>query len=125
MKNVDILIVHCGGEEIIKNCLQSIRKHKKNHNIHVLLNGCEDKSEDLIKKSFKEVKLLKSEKLIGFSQAVNFLVKNSDKKSEYIVLLNNDVVVGKKWLEEMMKTMKKHKNCVACQPKIKSYYKRD
>ncbi len=124
-EKIEILIVHCGGEGVIKNCLQSIKKNTKDYSIMVLLNGCRDKSEELIKKSFKEVKLLKSEKLIGFSQAVNFLVKNSSKKSEYIVLLNNDVEVGKNWLEEMIKTMKKHKNCVGCQPKIKSYYKRD
>ncbi|MEK6880147.1 MAG: glycosyltransferase family 2 protein, partial [Nanoarchaeota archaeon] len=52
----------------------------------------------------------------------NFLVKNSD--SEYFVLLNNDTEVGKHWLDEMLKTMSRHKNCVACQPKIKNYYKR-
>ncbi len=127
---IDILIVHLNGERIIHNCLNSIyrntlRINKKSSEIkiRVLLNNSVDKSEEIIKRNFPETIIYKTNKTIGFAEACDFLAKKSD--AEYIIFLNNDTEVNKNWVGEMLKTIKKHPKCVACQPKIKSYFKKN
>ncbi|MEK6890813.1 MAG: glycosyltransferase family 2 protein [Nanoarchaeota archaeon] len=119
MTKTDILIVHLNGEEIIKNCLESIKKYTTDFNVYILLNGTTDKSEEVIKKIYPKSIVFKKDKIIGFAEASNFLAKKA--KSEFILFLNNDVEVDENWLKEMLTTINKHKNCIACQPKIKSY----
>lgn len=121
-EKIDILIVHLNGEEVIRNCLESIKKNSKEFNIYVLLNGTTDNSEEVIKKTYSKTNISKTKEVIGFAEASNILARKA--KSDYIVFLNNDVEVGKNWLSEMLKTIKNHKNCIACQPKIKSYSNR-
>ena len=120
MDSVEILIIHLNGEEIIVNCLESIFKDNLKSKVRVLFNKTEDNSIKLVKNKFPKVKYYVSEKRIGFAEASNFLAKKS--KSRYIIFLNNDVVVSKNWTSELLKTIKRNKNCVAVQSKIKSFY---
>lgn len=119
----DILIIHLNGEEVIRNCLKSIYKNTTDFNVYLLLNNSTDKSGEIVKKEFPKVKTFTTKKTIGFAEGCNFLAKKA--QSKYIVLLNNDTIVEKNWLSEMIKTYQKHPNCIAVQPKVKSYYKRD
>ena len=124
MEKIDILIIHLNGEEILKNCLKSIYQNSpKNIGICVLLNATTDNSESMIKDKFKEVRIIKTKKRVGFAEGCNVLAKKS--KSKYIVFLNNDVTVEKRWLEELFNTIKRHSNCVACQPKIRSLLQKE
>lgn len=123
MKKVDILIVHVNGEEIIKNCLSSIYKNTSNFDIYLLFNGTKDNSERIVSDTFPKVKVFRSKNMVGFAQASNFLAKKA--KSDYILFLNNDTEVSRGWLDNMRRTIKKRESCVACQPKIKSYYERN
>ena len=60
---VSILIVHRNGEEILKNCLDTIKKTDyPNYDIHILLNNTEDKSEELINK-YDNIKIYKSKNI--------------------------------------------------------------
>ncbi|MBS3091788.1 glycosyltransferase family 2 protein [Candidatus Pacearchaeota archaeon] len=123
MAKADILIVHLNGEDIIKQCLGSIKKNTKDADIYLLLNNSQDKSENIVRKKFPKVKIYKTDKTIGFAESCNILAKEA--KSRYLIFLNNDTIVGKNWLDEMIKTVEKHKNCVACQPKIKSFFHKE
>jgi len=118
MKNprVSVLILHKNGEEIIKNCLDSLKKTDyPNFETVVLLNGTEDDSEGIIKKY--KVKIYKSKKNLGFAGGNNFLIERT--KSKYVVLMNNDVEVDKNWLKELVNFSEKN-NADVCQPKILS-----
>lgn len=125
MEKVDILIIHLNGEKIIQDCLSSIYKDNKNASVYVLFNNTSDNSEKIVKKVFPKVKTYKtqSKKTLGFAEASNIIIKKS--KSKYVVFLNNDTIVEKNWLSEMLKTLKKNKNCIAVQPKVKSYNNRE
>lgn len=122
MEKVDILIIHLNGEKIILDCLSSIYKDNPQASVHVLFNNTKDRSRELVERDFKKVKSYYSNETIGFAEASNLLARKAS--SKYIVFLNNDVIVEKNWLSEMLKTMKSHKNCIAVQPKIRSYYER-
>ncbi len=120
---VDILIIHLNGENIIRNCLNSIYKNtskKINFNIRLLLNNSKDNSEEIIGRKFPKVEIIKTKKTIGFAQASNILAMKSSGK--YILFLNNDTEVEKNWLDELLTLIRKHDNCIAVQPKIKSLY---
>ena len=119
----EILIVHLNGEEVLRNCLESIYKDDKKANVHVLLNNTTDESEEILKKEFPKVRISKTNQTLGFAQASNLLAKES--KAEYVIFLNNDLVVRKNWLKELLKTMKNHENCIACQAKILSHKERN
>ncbi|HLD97908.1 MAG TPA: glycosyltransferase family 2 protein [Candidatus Nanoarchaeia archaeon] len=123
MTKTDILIVHLNGESVIKNCLESIKKYTKDFDIYILLNGTTDKSEEVINKTYSKSFIFKTDKIIGFAEASNFLAKKA--KSDYAVFLNNDTEVSKGWLSEMLKIINKKSNYIACQPKIKSYSDRE
>lgn len=111
---VDVLILHMNGEQIIKNCLESLKKiDYNNYQIHLLLNSTTDKSESIAKKY--KVKIYKSKDNIGFAEGNNFLIKKTTGK--YCVMLNNDTEVDKNWLKEMVKCSEKH-NADIIQPKI-------
>ena len=120
MEDIDVLIIHLNGEKILKNCLNSVYKNSPtNVNVYVLFNNTEDNSEEMVRKGFRRVNILRSNKRIGFSEGCNILFKNSS--SKFVVFLNNDTVVSKGWVEELIKTMKRHPKSAACQPKVLSY----
>lgn len=123
MEKIDILLIHLNGPEVIMNCLKSIFADDKNSAVKILFNKTSDNSLDIVKKTYPKAKIYHSEKRLGFAEASNYLAKKSN--SKYALFLNNDVVVEKGWSLEMLKTLKRHKNCIAVQSKIKNYYKRN
>lgn len=118
MEKVNILIIHINGEDVIKNCLSSIYKDNKNASVLLYLTGTSDNSEDIVRKNFPKVKIFKNKSIRGFAEASNFLIKKSNAK--YAVFLNNDTIVEKNFISNMLATIKRHENCVAVQPKVKS-----
>ncbi len=123
MVSVEILIIHLNGSEVIKNCLKSIFEDNSRAKVRLLFNQTTDDSVELVKNKFPQVIFHLSKKRMGFAEASNFLAKKS--KAKHIIFLNNDVVVDKNWASELIKTLNRHKKCIAVQSKIKSFYKRD
>jgi GT2 family glycosyltransferase len=116
---VSILIVHRNGEEILKNCLDSIKKTTyPNYDIHILLNNTEDKSEKIIKQ-YNNIKIYRSKTNLGFTGGFNLMVKKIMNKCKYIASINNDTEVEPNWLLELVKFAEKN-NASIVQPKIKA-----
>ena len=114
--SVDIIILHVNGEEIIKNCLESLKKiNYDNYKVHLLLNSTTDSSEDIAKNY--RVKIYKSKENLGFAGGTNLLIRKTNGK--YLVLLNNDTQVDKNWLKELVTCAEKN-NAEIVQPKILS-----
>jgi GT2 family glycosyltransferase len=111
---VSILICHKNGEQIIENCLSSLKKTDyPNFEICVLLNGTNDKSEYFIKRH--KTKIFKSPKNLGFAGGCNYLINRT--ASKYVVFLNNDTEVKPNWLNKLVDYAEKN-DIAACQPKI-------
>lgn len=83
-----------------------------NYNIIVLDNGSKDNSFRELRKLEKKGKitLLKSKKNIGFTGGNNYILNKVIKegKSDYILLLNNDTIVNKDFLKEMVCFLEKN-----------------
>jgi GT2 family glycosyltransferase len=81
MIRASILIVDYGDPKMLKDCLASIKKQ-----------------------TFKDYEVLIRDNRkdnVGFAKANNLLIDKA--KGEYIILLNNDTIVHKDWLKEMVK----------------------
>ncbi len=112
---IAVNIVHVNGEEILNNCLKSLKKtNYPNFEINILFNATTDHSERIAIKY--NCKVFKSRKNLGFAGGHNLLAKKT--KSDYIAIINNDIEVEKNWLKEMANFSIKN-NAEIIQPKIK------
>src|SRR6185503_4772182 len=59
---------------------------------------------------------------LGFAGGYNQALKQI--RADYYILLNSDVEVTPNWIAPVISLMEKESNVAACQPKIRSYYKK-
>jgi GT2 family glycosyltransferase len=118
---VSIVIPHFNGLEILKECLASLEKSIiVPDEIIVVDNGSTDDSIDWLKSKKNDIILIQNDQNLGFSKAVNQGICRAT--SEYTVLLNNDVVVEKNWLGNLIKIMDKKSNLFSCSSKMLRYH---
>ena len=124
-KRISIAILNYNGENYLKKFLPSIIKYsdKKLSSIYVIDNNSSDDSISLIKKKFPSVNIILNKKNYGYAKGYNIGLKKI--KSDYIVLINNDVEVSENWLVPMFHSMEENNNIGSCQPKILSYENKD
>ena len=103
---VTIVILTWNNYEDTKECLESLGKITyPNYEIIVVDNGSTDGSIDKLEKEFSWVKFVKNESNKGYTGGNNIGIKYALKKgSDYILILNNDTVVGKDFLEPLLET---------------------
>ncbi len=106
---VSIIILNYNGEKYLEDCLESIfRETKCDFEIIVVDNNSPDKSGDKFSKKYQNCKFILNEKNEGVSEGLNVGIKNSN--GEYIVLLNNDLIVAPKWLDYLFEAYEKNGN---------------
>ena len=104
---VSIIILNYNGEKYLEDCLESIfRETKCDFEIIVVDNNSPDKSGDKFSKKYQNCKFILNEKNEGVSEGLNVGIKNSN--GEYIVLLNNDLIVAPKWLDYLFEAYEKN-----------------
>ena len=74
--DVSIVVVSWNTEEILYNCLKSIKKYTKgiSYEIVVVDNNSLDGTCEMIKKEFKEVILIESNENLGFAKGNNLAI---------------------------------------------------
>lgn len=122
MTKIAVIILNWNGKDMLNRFLPSVIEHSTTEDteIYVADNGSEDDSIDFVKQNFPTVKILDLKENNGFAKGYNIAIKQIE--AEYVVLLNSDVEVTKKWLEPLLSFMEKNENVAACQPKILSYH---
>jgi len=108
-KLVSIVIVNYNGKEDTLNFLQSLKKTDyPNYEIIVVDNASTDGSVEAIGEKFPKVGIVRNKRNLGYGCGVNSGIKHI--KGEYIVTLNNDMVVYQKsWLSEAVKVAESDK----------------
>lgn len=120
MPLVSIVIVNYNGLEHLHECLTSIEKiDYKNYELIFVDNNSKDNSINYVNKNFQWINIISLNKNYGFAEGSNIGAKYS--KGEYIVFLNNDTKVDKKWLSELVKEMIKDDSIATCGSKIYFY----
>jgi GT2 family glycosyltransferase len=89
---LSIIIVNYNGAKFLYNCINSITKSVDfNHEIILVDNNSTDKSVSIVRKHFKNVRIIENKKNLGFATGNNIGI--SESSGEYILLLNNDTIL--------------------------------
>ncbi len=101
-----IIILNYNGNDFLEDCIDSIVKETHTpYEIIVVDNDSPDKSGEIFSKKYPLIKFVLNEKNVGVPEGLNIGIRNAS--GEFIVLLNNDLVVTSNWLENFFKAYEK------------------
>ena len=105
--NISIVIPNYNGKHLLADCVHSIRKNTAiDYEIIVVDNGSQDDSLAFcMQQNIPFVSLPENR---GFAAACNYGIQVAS--GDYVVLLNNDVMVAPYWLDAMMTCMHQTEN---------------
>ena len=96
---VSIIAVNHNRKSYLKNCLDSVTNQSfEDLEIIVIDNASSDGSAEMIKNNHKNIKLIENKQNLLFCKAYNQGIEASE--GEFVLCLNNDVILGKDYLEE-------------------------
>jgi len=118
--DISIIIVSYNVRSYLKTCLLSLRETTKalDGEIIVFDNASVDDSAEMVMNEFKEVKLIRSNKNLGFSKANNEAAKEC--KGEYILFLNPDTKVIGDAIRRLVEFYQNNKDCGIVGPALYS-----
>lgn len=103
-----VIVVTYNGESFIKKCLDSIKQNKVVCQTIVIDNNSTDKTTQIIKTDFSEVRLIEKKINLGFGKANNIGLKIALKENaDYVFLLNQDATIEPDTIEKFILGHKK------------------
>lgn len=117
---VTIIIPHYNGESILQDCLESIEQNTIVP-VQVILvdNGSSDNSVPMVREFFRAVRICEMEENLGFAGGCNVGIELAE--TPYVLILNNDTVHQKGWVQNLLASIKSSNDIAVVQPKIHSY----
>lgn len=120
---ISIIIVNYNGKHFLHECLTSVfNQSYPSSKFEVLLvdNNSHDMSVSYVKQHFPVVRTIESKTNLGFAAGNNLGVSKA--KGKYVVLLNNDTKVDRKWLEKLVAAIDKKPEYASINSKTLLYY---
>jgi GT2 family glycosyltransferase len=114
---ISVVVLNWNGGYIVEKCLMSLRDQSY-HPLEIIVvdNASTDKSIDLIKMGFPEVKLIVNDRNLGFGGGNNIGIHASQGK--YIMILNNDARLDPDCIKELKMSIEKDNQYGASASKI-------
>jgi len=124
LKPVSIIILNWNGYADTAECLNSLQElDYPNYRVLVVDNGSTDDSPTKIRDGYPWVVLVKNDKNFGFAEGNNIGIREAlNWEPEYILLLNNDTVIDKNTVAEMVRGFESDSKVGAIGAAIYSYY---
>ena len=102
MELVSVIIINWNRKIYLTNCVTSVLQQSYTPiEIVVVDNGSQDGSAEIMKENFAQVKLIINERNELYCRAQNQGINKA--KGQYIICLNNDAVLEKNFVEELLK----------------------
>jgi GT2 family glycosyltransferase len=121
---VSIVIPNWNGRAYLPGCLKSLARQSYSPlEIAVVDNASADGSQQIVRDSFPEVRLLQLEKNRGFAGACNTGIDASG--GEIVVLLNNDTEVEPDWVAQIVGAFERHPDAGLVASKMLLFDRRD
>lgn len=109
-EGTSIIIPSYNQKGLLLECIESIEAYTAPpYEIIVIDNGSEDGTAEQLIGRRGTIRVVKNEQNLGFARAINIGLMMA--KGNYIVLMNNDVLVTEGWLDQLL-------NCLNSDPKI-------
>lgn len=122
IKIISVVIPNYNGSAYLETCINSLLDISDlGIEIIVVDNGSTDADYNWIKNY--PIHFRKLDYNYGFSKAINEGIKSS--KGEYVLLLNNDTIIEKGFIEELIYTIKQDKKIFGVGSKMIQYHYRD
>lgn len=108
MLEVSVVIVSWNARTHLFRCLKTLRSELAHLSAEVIVvdNASDDGSQNMVRESYPEVRLLVNDRNLGFSRANNIGIRETG--GEYLVLVNSDVEVLGGCVESMLRYMRAH-----------------
>lgn len=122
MAKISIHLVTWNGQKYINECLNSILQQTfKDYFLLIIDNGSVDKTVKIMEQEYVPVfgakaRLIKNKNNLGFAQAHNQALLWTD--SEYVLVLNQDVILDEDFLKEIVEFLDKNKQVGSLSAKI-------
>lgn len=117
--NTTIIIPNYNNRNLLKNLLDSLVISTISYKIIIVDNASQDDSVNYIKKAYPNVKLIENKENKGFAYAVNQGIKLAD--TNYVLLLNNDTILTKDTINELITTINSSSNIFSASAKMIQY----
>lgn len=119
MSLVSISLVTYNGEKWLKRCLASVKKQSyTNWQVLIIDNASQDKTVALAKEAMSDAGLILNQENLGFAAGHNCGISQS--KGDYILCLNQDVILHPNFLQEAVATLELDDKIGAVQGKLLS-----
>ena len=122
MTKIFVTILNFNSNQITTDCLHSLEEINKvgfELNVVVVDNASKEKFTENKQYQNFTLKIIRSETNLGFSGGQNLGIKSAlDNGADYVVILNNDVILDKNLIVELLKTFQTEKDCGIVSPKI-------
>jgi GT2 family glycosyltransferase/tetratricopeptide (TPR) repeat protein len=100
-KMVSIIILGFNQVEYTRKCIESIRRHtRQKYELILIDNGSKDGTESFFR-SIPGAKVVRNAENLGVAKGWNQGMRLA--AGEYLLILNNDIIVGPDWLENMVR----------------------
>jgi hypothetical protein len=122
---VSIIILNWNGLKDTAECLESLKKNTyPNYEIIIVDNGSKNDQGAVLEEKYKGyIKVIKNKDNLGFAGGNNVGIKHAiDAGSEFILVLNNDVIVEKDFLRFLVEDLMKDKTAGIAGPVNYDYY---
>lgn len=107
---ISIIILNWNGKFYLERCIRSVLQSEYPENRFELIivdNASSDGSVEIAESLFPDIKFIKNKKNMGFCKGNNIGIKHS--KGDLIILLNNDTLVEREWLNKIVNVAKSPK----------------
>lgn len=122
MRKIFVVVLNWNGKEDTFACLESVENlETESLELETIVtdNGSTDGSPEQIEKKYKNVKVLRNRENLGFAGGNNVGIRFAfENGADYILILNNDIIVDKNLLVQLIKVMEEQKSVGVLSPKI-------
>jgi len=121
---VSVVIPNLNGGHLLPMCLDTLRKQTfRDFEVIVVDNGSRDGSLKLLRDTYPEVRIVSLDRNYGFAYPVNRGIEAS--RGEYVCLLNNDIELDTRWMEELLSSLRNHPDAGSAGPKLMRWHERE
>lgn len=114
---VTISLLTWNGSRYLPWLMKSLSEQSYvNWELLVLDNASADDSINIVREFYPKARIISQKKNIGFAKGHNLLINWSD--SDYILVLNQDVILEKNYLRELVDFLEKNKRAASCAGKL-------
>jgi len=121
---VTLLVLNWNGEAVIKECIDSLMlTNYSPFELLVVDNASNDGSLDILMEYKEKIRIIKNDYNYGYAKGNNIGIKAA--KGKYIATLNNDIIVEKTWLDEVIDFFENHTDVGIISCRQMNYYQKD